>query len=310
MTEVQIHGAGWAGRLIAVGLAARGVDVRLVDLGAGASAQAVGLGLPCHVEHPHRLEAALGTARAAELVAFIQESLGQTPGFVRTGVTWRPAGREREELAASQAAAARLGLKVGATADGYVLEDGGVVDLAALTAATACPVAATPVPAEVNIWATGAAIVDPYLEDKLTPVRVQAMRFVGAELPPTVTWHAMVRWCGAWASGARVVTPTLEVGEVEARSNAVVSAALERISRQFFPHLGPVAEERVGIVATTCDGLPIVGPIPGRPREILCLGLGELGLSYAAGVARAVVEGVLEGRPTFLPSCLRTDRFR
>jgi glycine/D-amino acid oxidase-like deaminating enzyme len=316
--EVQVHGAGWAGLAVARGLVDVGVRVRLVDpagaLG-GASGAALGIALPTHPEHPHRLEAGLGTQAAAALVAFIREGLAVLPGLAPVGVDWRDSPQERGEIDDALAAAARIGLGATRTEAGYHLHDGGAVDLAALVAAlrgpAPLPVHATAVAAEVDVYCSGAVALDPFLADKLTPVRWQSVRFDGPSLAvPVVSQHATVLWGGGLtAAGARWATPHMEVGETAPVAEPRVTAALDRVTRAAFPDAGSLLEVRAGIVGQSCDGLPIVGPVPGRPRAVVCTGFGVAGLAYALPCARAVVDSLL-GRPTAgVPKPLRSARF-
>ncbi|MFN7146338.1 MAG: NAD(P)/FAD-dependent oxidoreductase [Myxococcota bacterium] len=314
--DVQVHGAGWAGLAIARGLADAGVSVRLVDpagaLG-GASGVSLGVALPMHPEHPHRLEAGLGTRGAAALIAFVGAGFDTLPGLARVGVDWRASEREAAEVTPALEAAARLGLAATRTEDGYHLHDGGAVDLVALRDALEhpnVPVHTTPEDAEVDVYATGPVALDPWLADKVTPCRWQALRFAGPALAvPVVSQHGTVLWSGALdAAGARWATPHMEVGETVPVPEPRVTAMLERVTRAAFPGAGTVVSVRAGIVGESCDGLPIVGPIPGRPRAIVCAGFGVSGLAYALPCARAVVDGLL-GRPTDgVPAALRVTR--
>ncbi|MES2639740.1 MAG: FAD-dependent oxidoreductase [Myxococcota bacterium] len=317
--EVQVHGAGWAGLAITKGLRDAGVNVRLVDpagaLG-GASGRSLGLVLPMHPEHPHRLEAGIGTAGAAALVDFIRAGLDQLPGLARVGVDWRASPQEEGELDLALAAAARIGVGAMRIPGGYHLHDGGVVDLAVLHATLAGPeVHAEAVTAEIDVYATGAVALDPFLADKITPVRWQSVHFDAGPLLaiPVVSQHATVFWTGGPdgldAAGARWATPHMEVGETVAEPEPRVTTMLERLTRQAFPEAGALVGARAAIVGESCDGLPIVGPIPGRPRAIVCTGFGVAGLAYALPCARAVVDGIL-GRPTRgVPAPLRVTRF-
>lgn len=313
--EVQVHGAGWAGLAIAKGLIEAGVHVRLVDPGGplgGASGSSLGLALPTHPEHPHRLESGIGTAAATALVAFIRGGFDLLPGLARVGVDWRASPQEQGELDLALAAAVRIGLDATRTTDGYHLHDGGVVDLAALRAALVGPqVHAAPLRAEIDVYATGAVALDPFLTDKITPIRYQSVHFEGPALAvPVVSQHATVFWTGGLAAaGARWATPHMEVGETLPEPDPRVTTMLERLTRQGFPNAGALRRVQAAIIGESCDGLPIVGPIPGRPRAIVCTGFGVAGLAYALPCARAVVDGIL-GRPTSgVPGPLRVTRF-
>lgn len=314
--DVVVHGAGWAGLAIAAGLREAGVAVRLVDpagaLG-GASGAAIGVALPTHPEHAHRLEAGVGTAAAGEIVSFVRDGFGKLPGLARVGVDWRAAETEAGEVGPALAAARRIGLGATATGWGYHLEDGGAVDLSALRAALAdgVEVHATAEAAEVEVYATGSVALDPWLTDKITPVRWQALRFDGPALDvPVVSRHATVLWAGGLeAAGARWATPHLEVGETAPVPEPRVSAMLERLTRAELPAAGAVVVARAGIVGESCDGLPIVGPIPGRPRAVVCAGFGVAGLAYALPCARAVVDGLLGRATDGVPRTFRVTRF-
>lgn len=270
----------------------------------GASGATARLVSPTHPEHAHRLEAGLGTRRAAELTAFIAEGLALLP-VVRTGVDVVLSEREPEEGVLALAAAARLGLAAHATEHGYHLEDGGWLDPTALN--LAIPVHTTPMTADVEVWACPG---DPWLVDKITPARLHTVSF-SADAPriPVLTRNATVWWtpgaAGLEASGARWTSPHFEVGEVDPATNPAIVAMLERLTRE---RVGTdTVSSRAGILAESCDGLPIVGPVPGRPRTIVCTGFGTAGFTYLGPCTRAVVDGLL-GRGGDLPGCLVAGR--
>jgi len=296
--DVQIHGAGFIGLSLARALVAAGVSVRLVDprpaAPAPASPVASGVVLGFHGELPWRFAAALGDARAGELVFFLRASLDELPGLRRVGVDLACEGPDRD---LSRLAAARVGLRVEPTDDGLRLLDAGEVDVAPLLVPP-LPVHAHPVDAEIDVLACGpAAAADPWLADKLMPVRWQRLEVPGLELPrPRVSRQASVYARTGVIWGARWATPHLEVGETAAHPEPRVTAALVRLLAQ--DHGSHVTgSARVGVVAESCDGLPIVGPIPGRPRVVACVGFGAQGWSWGPGAVRSVVDGLL-GRPT------------
>ena len=212
-------------------------------------------------------------------------------------------------------AALRMGVRLERTDDGFHLLDGGSVDLAALDEALDGPVAAEAGPAEFTVIAAGWwSAEDPYLSDKLLPARWQAARYAAAPLAwPVVSQHANLFFAqdpaGLVAFGARWATPHLEVGETEPTCEPRVSALLDLFTRRMFPEVGAPEAEWAGIVAESCDQLPLVGPIPGRPRSLAFTGFGVLGLASMAGAARALAQGLASGRDEGLPPRLRTMRF-
>jgi len=60
-------------------------------------------------------------------------------------------------------------------------------------------------------------------------------------------------------------------------------------------------------VAHTRDGLPLVGPVPGRVRRILCTGFNDHDADLALAAAELVSQGVLTGR-AIAPACMASAR--
>jgi glycine/D-amino acid oxidase-like deaminating enzyme len=319
--DVQVLGAGFAGRLVARALREVGATVRLVDPYEGraghlnASAAAAGIVLPCPPEHFHRLEAAIGTEGGAELCDFLARGARELPGFDPCGVRWRVGGPEVAEVERSVEAARRMRVRLERTDDGFHLLDGGAVDLVALHQALEGPVESTPGPSEFNVIAAGwRSAEDPYLADKLLPARWQAARYATKPLPwPVVSQHANLLFArdaaGIVGFGARWATPHLEVGETEPVCEPRVSALLDMFAQRMFPGLSEPTARWAGIIAESCDQLPLVGPIPGRPRSLAFTGFGLFGLASMAGAARALALGLSTGRDAGLPARLRTMRF-
>ncbi len=300
--DVQVRGAGLAGRLIATALRDAGVEVRLVDPRPRPPPPVTCTVLGVHPEHPWRFEAALGSARAAELSRFLQGGLGFGADVERCGVEW--VGPEAEEHDRSVAAAARMGLRATRTARGFVMHDAGRAAWPALD----MPVWDTPVDAELEVLTTGGSASDPWLDDTITPVRWQGALAPSLTLPrPEVRRQATTFADSGWVWGARWATPHLEVGEREARPEPRVHMALERVARQ--DHDVAVAGGFAWIVGESCDGLPIVGPLPGRARVVVCGGFGFAGMSWAPACARAVVDGLLGRAADPIPAALRARRF-
>ncbi|MEQ1502991.1 MAG: FAD-binding oxidoreductase [Myxococcota bacterium] len=168
-----------------------------------------------------------------------------------------------------------------------------------------------PVRAEVVVWASGYRTPEDWFADKLWPVREQAARFaVDAPLTPVVG-----RSGHGWSSvrpgprgtvivaGCRWATPHLEVGELDPVVVPAVQDQLDRFAGRVVPGLGAPEARWAWIETHTCDGLPIVGPLPGDPRRIACTGFVGVDWGLAPAAAEAVVDGLLggEGRtpPTF-----------
>ena len=77
-------------------------------------------------------------------------------------------------------------------------------------------------------------------------------------------------------------------------------------------HLGagdrPATASWARIVAHTCDGLPIVGPMPGDPTRVACAGFQGWSPALAIAAAQGAVRGLLDGA-SGLPSWLSPSRF-
>ena len=113
----------------------------------------------------------------------------------------------------------------------------------------------------------------------------------------------------------------MEVGETVAEPAPAVTAMLQRLAEQdgiAIPgarvrgrSAGRSSGARAGIVAESCDGLPIVGPLPGRPRVGVLTGLGVAGRTYLPLAAEWLCDSVLGvSGGVRLPACLGTARFR
>lgn len=172
--------------------------------------------------------------------------------------------------------------------------------------------------ADVVVFAGGHALRDlnPWFGDKLLPVREHALatRPVQARIGAGRAQLGYVAWRqdddGALLlSGARWATPHLEVGETD---EVVVDQVMDKLLAfrdRFLPAAAaPVDRTWARVVTHTCDGLPIIGPLPGDATRVACAGLQGLGPSLALAAAEAVVSGLLTGR-SGLPSWCTPARF-
>lgn len=152
--------------------------------------------------------------------------------------------------------------------------------------------------------------------DTLTPVREQALLIAGGPPMPSglragFGWTTARRVeAGTILSGCRWAVPHMEQGELD---DTVVTPAvqerLEATARRFLPGVGEVLHRWSWITSHGCDGLPLVGPLPGDPRRVVCAGFAGLEPGLGMRAARAVVDGLLTGRAEGVPSCLDAGRF-
>jgi glycine/D-amino acid oxidase-like deaminating enzyme len=112
--------------------------------------------------------------------------------------------------------------------------------------------------------------------------------------------------------GCRWASPHKEVGESDDSATLTLNDSRKPgFIDQTFPHLAaqPTSARWSAIMTFTCDGLPILGPIPGRPRFVACTGFNgrQYGLGLRAG--QAVAAGILTGHAAGVPDVFKTKRF-
>lgn len=344
--DVLVVGGGLAGVACARALAVGGASVALCEasnrLGGGSIGRDPGLVQVGTSEHPHRLRAAIGDEDAAAYLALsrrsaslLRDRVAVEEGLVRVGL-----GAEGDEIDESVAASNALGLR-SLRVDTELgparrVEGDGLVDpvevVETLAAEARAAGAALVTHAEVRhiapgfearigamelrcemvVFCAGAATreLDSWFGDKLWPVRLETLALSGTTWPIS-TQHGYLTWrpapWGMLAGGARWATPHMEVGETSLEGSARVRERLEDMTRKHLPDCGDVLGSQARIECFTCDNLPLVGPLPGRPRKLVCTGFGEHALSLAIGAAEALAEGILTGTST-IPARLNPGR--
>lgn len=320
--DVRVVGAGLVGRALARRLRAEGVEVWLEGVpGEATDLDPLPVALPCHPEHPWRFLAAVGRDTGRTLVAFAAAGLARTPGLVATGVTWPSRGPEAPDAARSVEACAALGLAAHATDEGFRLLGGGLVDRAALDAALPGPDPVDGPPPDAELVVLAPTFLPPpeaggFLDDTLTPARWHAVGWAdpGAPAAEASRQATVFAWVGGGArgyAGARWAEPHLGIGDREAEPpSARVIERLAALARQDRGVEAPPAWARAWVTGESCDGLPIVGPLPGRPRVLVATGLGVATLTYGVAVAEAVADGLLGRDGLAVPAVLSAGRFR
>ncbi|MGB0641053.1 MAG: NAD(P)/FAD-dependent oxidoreductase, partial [Myxococcota bacterium] len=167
---------------------------------------------------------------------------------------------------------------------------------------------------------TGGAQITPWADDKFHTIRHQAVATSPTGPHLSTPMHIQYGYTSArqldtgelLVSGCRWATPHLEVGETD---DTVIHPSVDRRLCAFLgqhfpdPAQAGITHRWTGIMTSTCDGLPIIGPLPGRPRIIACGGFGGFSWSLAPRAAQAVVEGIITGKATGVPACFSTRRF-
>lgn len=159
---------------------------------------------------------------------------------------------------------------------------------------------------EIVILATEAELpaLLPFCRFKLVPMRAQALAAAAdVALQPGI-WSAAhgyevgrVQADGAvWLSGSRDLPVRDELG-ARRETTPAVQALLERelhAWKSFASHR--VVRRWAGVQAVSCDGLPLAGPVPGRPRLLVLGGFGMEGLGMTLAAADVVAELIRTGR--------------
>ena len=143
--------------------------------------------------------------------------------------------------------------------------------------------------------------VEPWFQEKVFPVRAQHRLEPQSEPPGALgrSQHGYMTWGpaqgGRLLSGCRWASPHLEIGESTLELNAKVGQKLREFSERRGGASNEEVQEWASIMAFSCDGLPILGPVPGRPRIVACVGFNGQDLSLAMACAEQVARGILEG---------------
>ncbi|MEC7988217.1 MAG: FAD-dependent oxidoreductase [Myxococcota bacterium] len=173
---------------------------------------------------------------------------------------------------------------------------------------------------EVTVYTSGLNIprLLPYLADKHTTVRAQAIGY--KRTTPSHLWGCRAQYGYVYwrdyldyrlLGGCRWATTHLEQGETD---DTITVPKIEDFLRAFaqkdFGEENPIVTYRwSGIEERSCDGLPIIGTLPGRIDTLLCTALQgkELGLGFAG--AEAIGELLIHGQSSTLPDIFSPRRF-
>lgn len=115
----------------------------------------------------------------------------------------------------------------------------------------------------------------------------------------------------AWGSGFRLGS-TMEFSGFDDSLNERRLGALERGAAEYLRQpVGPEVRERwFGWRPMSCDDIPIIGGVPGKPRLWLATGHGMMGVGMSAGTGQLVADLVCGRTPAIDPAPYRVDRFR
>lgn len=148
----------------------------------------------------------------------------------------------------------------------------------------------------------GSAALDEALQGRLISVREQLLSTSATHRTFPGVHRAGQGWM-RWQQledgrvvlgGARWASPHLATGETEWKVEDRIQARLDGFLAQHFG-LSEVTDRWASGFATTPDGLPILGRLPGDPRRVALVGLGGSPAALSVAGARAVATGLLEG---------------
>lgn len=173
--------------------------------------------------------------------------------------------------------------------------------------------------ADAVVFATGAwtgSLLDGF-SNKVVAVRehVQTGRWCTEGSNASVrAQNGYIQWQShqkGWSiSGARWATPHLEVGETDdTKTPSAISAALVQFRNGLNPSPTDPSGARSYLWAKTCDGLPILGPLPGQSTWICCTGFMGNDWGFGIRAGKAVADGLLSGTAPGIPEWLTATRF-
>ncbi len=160
--------------------------------------------------------------------------------------------------------------------------------------------------------------IDPFFSDKIHPLRIQSMTLKSTTdcKSSCSAQYGYINWRDSGNhrifSGCRWATPHLEVGESDDNvTDDRVSAALKKFVHGTFPAFTSrsILREWSGIAYNSCDGLPIIGPLPGRDDLLACCGFSDNEAGLGTRSAKALADILLQGLAPGLPKSFSARRF-
>lgn len=174
--------------------------------------------------------------------------------------------------------------------------------------------------AEVVVYMQHDALskIEPFFTTTMGTVRTQAISYVRSSplmKQSCTAQYGYLSWRDKghmrMISGCRWATPHLEVGE---NDDSVVVPSIEKaliktVQQCFLEEEVRISNRWSMIEHRSCDGVPLVGSIPGRDHLVACTAFHGrlLGLGFAA--AESVSELLLQGEAKHLPSSFSSRRF-
>ena len=175
-----------------------------------------------------------------------------------------------------------------------------------------------PVLSEIAVVAAGAlaATAHPWFRPVILPVRLQGLSVPGAARPgPALARHRFEAWVSDDRGFSFVGCRWAEQPEMEAgvTDDETLSPAVEARAREFLALHHPDldldgATAWAGIAGFSCDGLPLVGALPGEARVFALCGWGGWGLSWMGAATDDLAAAILGEGAGETPSILGPRR--
>jgi gamma-glutamylputrescine oxidase len=149
--------------------------------------------------------------------------------------------------------------------------------------------------------------IDPYFIGKVIPTRAQCIATAPLKHGP------LLNTCGysdygymyyrdtfdgrLLIGGGRKQNKMMEYDTSDDRITDPVQRHLENYLREKFPDVdAPIERRWAGIMGFSCDGLPLVGTLPDKPRVGFAVAFHGHGLAMGAGTAERAVDLLLKGK--------------
>ncbi len=335
-TDVAIVGGTVAAYVLAAVLAGSGAEVVVLDpaptVGATGANQGVGHGYGGLPESAFRLVHAIGFDRAAALYRMSDEGLGflaEKAVLSRRIGHWRATDEQEEQALQISAEHLRKMGQDAVVSDGVLSLPGeALVDpvralnaLASFASQSGARVLThqrllsfddgvlhtrtAELRADMVIHAADAASSDwhPFFEPCLMTVRENAA--VYSDLPMNGVERYQMGYFtlretphGTLVRGARWATMHMETGETDPVIVVKVQKKLDAFAKNRGASSTAATHRWAWIETTTCDNLPLVGPLPGAPTLFACTGFGASDWGLGAGAALALADSLLRtGQP-------------
>jgi len=174
--------------------------------------------------------------------------------------------------------------------------------------------------------------LDVFFREKLTPVRIQMMSIPHQKTHLSAmceTQYGYIQFrdsiqneqCYRLLTGCRWATPHLEIGEETEDVVDAISQAQWRYAQKHFPFSKELNIQNIqkwsAIQTHSCDGLPIVGPLPGREHIFSLCAFRDRQASLGIGSAIVLAHNLLDIKESFyststitrIPPILHPRRF-